>query len=256
MRLARSDGAMRMAGLRRAALGVCLALAGAAPAAAGEASRAVATLFGQPITAADVKLESGEPQAAGQLRQRVLKATLERFVTENGLDASEADFAAYARFEAEFRRADLERRRKLLAAIEGELGGPTAPHLSEAQRTRLEQQRETLRQLQRHDAQRAAAPPGQADQRRVLGPWIAGFKAGKALHERYGGVVGMTKFGPEPSGAIVALLREHEQAGRLHIAHAGLRAAFWALVERPPRVTAQPGRVDFTYYWLKPVPRD
>jgi hypothetical protein len=217
-------------------------------------ARVVATLFGQPQTAGELKLAAGEARAAAELRNRALKIALERFVLENRLEATEADFTAYARFEAEFQRHDRERRKRRLAELEAELGGPAALHLSEARRKPLEDERDTLRTLDRHDAERAARPPG--DARRVWGPWISGFKAGKALYERYGGVVGITKFGPEPSGAIVALLRAHEQAGRLQIADPGLRAAFWSLVERPPRLPAKPGSVDFTYYWLKPVVRD
>jgi len=216
-------------------------------------SRIVAVLFGEPVSAGDIGLRDGEKPAASALKTRALKAALDRFVEDNRLAATPADFDAYARFETLSQRADRARRRQRLIELEAEL---VSPGLDPAARKSAEEYRDTLKRLERFDAERAAMKLKAEDKQRVWGPWIAGFKAGKALYERYGGVVGLTKFGPEPTGALAALLREHEQAGRLQIHDPRLRLAFWAEMDRLPRRIASPGEADFTYYWLKPLPRD
>ena len=88
---------------------------------------------------------------------------------------------------------------------------------------------------------------------RVHAQWIEMYKIRKALYDRFGGRVGITKFGPDPAGATEALLREHEKNGELQILHAALAAEFWAQLAREPRMPAsKPEHYDFTYYWLKP----
>lgn len=88
---------------------------------------------------------------------------------------------------------------------------------------------------------------------RVHAQWIEIYKIRKALHDKFGGRVGITKFGPDPAGATEALLREHEKKGELQIVHPALAREFWDQLAREPRMPAsKPEHSDFTYYWLKP----
>jgi hypothetical protein len=204
----------------------------------GVSAQEVARLFGKPVSAAELKWTPGEPavQAAQQLRQLALKEAGSRFIAQHNLNATPAEIAAYGRWEADFQRKDRERR----AARRAELEKVAAP--DERQRQELD----VLRSLVKHDAER---PPPNAQ---VQGWWIEGYKLKKALYEKYGGRVGVSKWGPDPVGATEALLREHESRGELQIRDGALAREFWDSLAREPRFLAKPDQIDFTYYWLKP----
>ena len=213
----------------------------------------VARVFGKPVTAPELRLtdEKSLASAASALRQRVLKEAIERFVARNRLEATEADLAAYEKFESEFQRIDRARRLSRRQEIEFDL---KAQGLDPVKRQRLDQEREVLASLEKHDAERASMTQDGASKRRVRDPWITAYKARKALYEKYGGTVAITKWGPDPVGATAALLREHEKRGEIRIADAALAAEFWKPLDAPPRFAAsRPEHFDFTYYWLKPV---
>jgi hypothetical protein len=184
------------------------------------------------------------------LKRRIEREATRRFLQANRLEASEADLAAYEKFDREFRQADRERRARELDRLEKELAAGIA---DPQRRVQAESQRSTLQQLAKRDAERVDQAGDAASKQRVWKPWIEGYKLNKALYDRYGGTVGITKFGPDPVGARAALLREHERNGDIKIDDAALRSAFWAEVEKPPRMIAKPADIDFTYYWLKPV---
>ena len=217
-------------------------------ASSGVFAQDVAVVFGKPVTAAELKWQPGEPpaQAAKQLRERVLTDAFSRFVTANRLQATPEDLAAYSRWEAEFRRVDLKRRADRLEELEREL---KAPNLEARKREQFAKERDVLLQLRKYDAERPA--PQAAGTAQAW--WIEGYKAKKALYEKYGGRVGITKWGPDPVGATEALLQEHEKRGDFAIADAVLAKEFWDALAREPRFLAKPEQIDFTYYWLKPV---
>ena len=205
----------------------------------------VARVFGVPVTAAEL----GQP-AARQLKDRVLKDAIARFARQQGLQATPEEIKAYQAWEVEFKRQDKERRAKRLAEIEQEL---KEPGLGNARRKALMDQHDVLMRLQKHDADGRIDP---ASASRVHAQWIEMFKVRKALYEKYGGRVGITKWGPDPAGATEALLREHERKGELQILDAALAKEFWDALAREPRMPAtKPEHHDFTYYWLKPPPR-
>ena len=189
-------------------VGLLLALASCVAAA-----QEVARVFEVPLSAQDIGLTDAgsRPAAAASLRQRAMKAALERFVVEHKVQATDEDLAAYGKWNEEFQRR------------EG-----------------------------RADAGRPVTEAQAASRKRVWSQWIAGFKANKALYDKYGGRVGLTKFGPEPIGAIEALLRERVKAGDLVIADAALAKEFWSWYASQPRRAARPEEIDFTYYWLRP----
>jgi hypothetical protein len=189
-------------------LGLLLALA---PCLA--AAQEVARVFELPLSAKDIGLGDAAslPAAAALLRQRAMKAALERFVIEHKLRATDEDLEAYGKWNAEF-----------------------------------------LRRQGRPDADRPATEAQAASRKRVWSQWITAFKANKALYDKYGGRVGLTKFGPEPIGALEALLRERARSGDLVIADAALAKEFWSWYASQPRRAARPEEIDFTFYWLRP----
>ena len=191
-----------------AALGILLALA---PCLA--AAQEVARVFEVPLSAKDLGLSDAASRsaAAAVLRQRAMKAALDRFVLEHQLQATDEELQVYGKWNEEFHRRQ----------------GRADPG---------------------HPVTEAQA----ASRKRVWSQWITGFKANKALYEKYGGRVGLTKFGPEPIGAIEALLRERARSGDLVIADAALAKEFWSWYASQPRRVARPEEIDFTHYWLRP----
>jgi hypothetical protein len=167
--------------------------------------------------------------------------------------ATDKDYEAFGKFDAEFRRVEIARRKEQKGKLEQEL---KRADLDAPKRQAHEQQLAVLASLEKYDAERAAMRMDDASRRRVWGPWIANYKVNKALYEKYGGRVGITKWGPEPTGAIEALLREHEKKGDFEILDAALAKAFWDWHAGQPRMPMKPEQVDFGYYWLKPVRRD
>jgi hypothetical protein len=227
-----------------------LALALALAIGAAQAAE-VARIDDVPVMGRDIGLDEPAtlPAAAGALRQRAMKSALLWFVAEQKIAATDADLEAYAKWDAEFQRRKLAERAQRLQQIEAALNKPGA---SDEQRAQLLRERETYRQAARYDAERAAAARDPGSRRRVWGQWITGFKANRALYEKYGGRVGLTKFGPEPIGALETLLREREKAGALRIFDAALAKEFWSWYAVQPRRLAKPEEIDFTYYWLRP----
>jgi len=76
----------------------------------------------------------------------------------------------------------------------------------------------------------------------------------KALYDEYGGVVALTRFGPDPHGARAALLADYERQGLLHISDPLLRNEVIAVLETRPSMVIPPDSVDFTPYWKRPIP--
>lgn len=236
---------------RRALLEAGMLVLAGALAASVAAAQELARIDDVPVLARDIGLDEPAtlPAAANALRQRAMKSALQWFVAEHKLAATAADIEAYAKWNEEFLRRDKQRRAQRLAGIEAALA---KPGLASAQREQLERERDTYRQVAARDAEREAAARDPDSRRRVWGPWITSFKANRALYETYGGRVGLTKFGPEPIGALETLLREREKAGALRIFDETLAREFWAWYAVQPRRPAKPEEIDFTYYWLKP----
>jgi hypothetical protein len=215
------------------------------------AAQEVARIFDQPLFAKDIGLSdaASRPAAAAALRQRAMKAALERFVAGPKGQATEEDLEAYAKWNEEFQRLDKARRARRLAEVEAALA---KPGIAALEREQLARERELYRSLAKTEATREAASRDAGSRQRVWSQWITGFKANKALYEKYGGRVGLTKFGPEPIGAIEALLQERAKAGDLVITDATLAKEFWSWYASQPRRVARPEEIDFTFYWLKP----
>ncbi len=215
------------------------------------AAQGVARVFGVPLSAKDIGLSDAAslPAAASALRARAMKAAIERFVLDEKLQATGEDLVVYEKWNEEFQRREKERRQRRLQHIEDALNKPGLPA---AQREQFVRERDLYRRLAKTEIEREAERPDRDSRKRIWGQWITGFKANKALFDKYGGRVGLTKFGPEPIGAIEALLRERQKKGDLVIADPALAREFWTWYALQPRRVARPEEIDFTYYWLRP----
>ncbi len=216
--------------------------------------RVVAKGFGRDVDVYELQwLRTMNVQdAARRLRGIALGAAAERYIAEKKLQATPDDIAAFTKWDSAFRKAERGDRTQRLQQIETQL---KASGLSPPQRKQLEDEKQVLTAFGAMQDMRQGRPLGPGDEERALRVWIEGHKLRKALYEQYGGRVGITPFGPDPVGATEAWLREHEKAGRIKIIDENLAEAFWAAFDNEPREPARPEQIDFTYYWLKPLPK-
>ena len=181
----------------------------------------------------------------------VWKEVERRFVVENGVEATEADFAALAEYTQAVRKARLDYYVREVAEAEAGLQSSwlALPWYGDKRRRELEMRKTSFQGLV-ENWKNFPPPTGRSPER------IVAAKAQKLMYDKYGGVVGINLGGdPYPLGARMALLRKHEQAGELRIMDGALREMFWQLAERPAERLAKPEEIDFTYFWLKPVPK-
>lgn len=244
---------------RRRMLAAALLLAsGAAPAQSPPRQpgdeRVVAKVFEREVSVYDLQwLRTMNVQdAARRLRGIALGIAADRYVADKKLQATPGDLAAFAKWDAEFRKMEQGDRKRRLQQIDTQLA---AAGLTPPQRQALEAERQVLEAFGVMQDMRQSRPLGPGEEQRAMRVWIEGHKLRKALYEQYGGRVGITPFGPDPVGATEAWLREHEKAGRLKILDEALAEEFWMAFEREPRQLARPEQIDFSYYWLRPVPR-
>lgn len=216
--------------------------------------RVAARLFGRNITAGQLQWTRSlsVDEAAHRLRALAIGDALERYVRERKLTASAEDIAAFTRWDASFRRTTRSQLQAALQRIEGQLQDKALPT---ARRKELDEQRHALQTYGALQDARSARPLGPGEEERALRAWIEGHKLRRALYEQYGGRVVQGRIGPDPVGATEALLREHEKAGRLRFVDAQLAEPFWRAFRNDERPAIPAEQVDFSYYWLRPVPQ-
>ena len=220
--------------------------------AAAQEPEPVATVLGEFITRDDLTAETDDRPQARKLLALIWGHVAPRYVSSRGLDATPDEISELAAYDRRFEAKDRAQRARKLDELDERL---LDDGLSSDERARLQDFRATLRRLARYDAERdQEAPPDPAQQAAFYKSWIEFWKMNKALYDEYGGVVGLTQFGPDPHGARAALLRDYEQRGFLKIEDAALREEVQATLDARPSVVVPPGGVDFTPYWKRPIP--
>jgi len=212
----------------------------------------LARFKGEPLTAADLEpdprtLEMNRKawddktfngwleQAQSQKLTRIIFGTLlEEYREAEGIAPTpeeidqfvEAAMKANAASHAEFEARQNEIRERL-----------EAEDLTDAERARLESERETLESLLEMNAEQEAfgrehfGEDYEAQQRRsqerIGRQMITAWKTNRSLYERYGGRVIFQQAGPEPVDAYRRFLEEHRDAGDFEIVDPELREQFW-----------------------------
>ena len=235
--------------IRLAVFGVGLALALAGPAAAEEVARVLG-----------VAIDRSELQAGGagadlqlsKLYERLWSGLSRHYIEQHRLTATPREITELADYEREFDRKDRAQRARKLVELDQRL---SAPDLPAEKRMRLQEFRDTLERLAKSDAAGdAEPPPDEALESARRGQWIEFWKLDRALYEEYGGTVALTRFGPFPHGARLALFEDYERRGLLGFSDARLRERLMALLAAPPPIPLAEGKVDFTPYWKRPIP--
>ena len=235
----------------KALLGLMMAGFLCAAVAAQEPAR-VATVLGAAITRGELEALADDRPRARKLLAMIWDHVAPHYIAEKGLGAVPAEIAELASYDREFDKKDRAQRARKLAELDERLGGDG---LSPSELARLQDFRATLSRLAQYDAERdQEPPPDQAQQAAFYVSWVEMWKMNKALYDEYGGVVALTRFGPDPHGARAALLADYERQGLLHISDPLLRNEVIAVLETRPSMVIPPDSVDFTPYWKRPIP--
>lgn len=212
----------------------------------------VAIVLGEEIGGVELVQAEGGPAQAARLLDLVWRRVARHYVERNGLAATAAEVAELAAYHREFDRKDRAQRARKIQQLNQRLA---ADGLKAEERAWLEEFRAVLRRLERRDAENERSPPPDpAQQATLLTPWVEMWKMNRALYEEYGGVVALTRFGPDPHGARRALIEDYERRGLLKFSDASLRERLFARLSAPPSMIVAPGEVDFTPYWKRPIP--
>jgi hypothetical protein len=234
-------------------------------------SPVVATVLEKSITAADVGLQCDVNQkplipkstsSAGSQRNPLdeLGARIEReisgdYIEKNNLKATDQEIREFQQYQDGFMAQDRIRRQKELAELDKKLQDA---NLSPRERERAEKSRATLTRLAAREKKvvEAGSATTAAEWREIAGPWIEGWKINQSIYKKYGGAVGMTKFGPNPVGARKRLLEDYQKQGKILIHDDNVRREFWKRMDAPADLPAKPDEIDFTPYWKKTLPKE
>jgi len=233
-------------------------------------SPVVATVLEKRITAADVGLQCDANQkplipkstsSAGSQRNPLdeLGARIEGeisgdYLEKNKLKATDQEIREFQQFQDRYMAWDRIRRQKDLAELDEKLQNA---NLSPKEREQAEKHRATLIRLAAREKKmdEAGSAATAAEWREIAGPWIEGWKINQSIYKKYGGAVGMTKFGPNPVGARKRLLEDYQKQGKILIHDDNVRREFWERMGSPPDLPAKPDEIDFTPHWKKPLPK-
>jgi hypothetical protein len=212
----------------------------------------VATVLTQVITRDEIAAVEGEQAGDIKLYDLVWRRVSRHYIDEKGLAATGAEIAEAVDYHREFAARDRVQRARKLVELDQQLA---ADGLSPDERARLEEFRRVLTRLAQHDAeQERLPPPDPVRQGQLVTPWIEQWKMNKALYDQYGGIVALTRFGPDPHGARAALMADYERRGLVRFPDPAQRERIFAWLNRRPSMVTRPEEVDFTPYWKRPIP--
>jgi len=182
------------------------------------------------------------------LDKSIINSVRTDFINKNGLIATDDEIIEMQKNQDSFMAQDRIDRQKELEDIKAKLKNLS---LSQNERRNLEEHQKTLQILSEFDkeAEENKYQPSIEELRETNAPWIELWKFNKAIYQKYAGIVGLTKFGPVPSGAIKSLLDEYNKQGFFEIYDKSLEKAFWKKYSEKPDLIAKPDEIDFTPFW-------
>ena len=219
---------------------------------AAQAPDRVATVTGVVITRDELAAAPDGTARETRLLELIWPRIVGHYVARQGLAATPAEVEEVLAYHREFERRDRAQRARKLEELDRRLA---ADSLGAGERAWLQEFQATLQRLALYDLEQDRVPPQDREQLQAfLALWVETWKMNRAIYERYGGVVALSRLGPSPHGARAALIADYERRGLLEFADAGLRERVYAMLEHPPSMVVPPDRVDFTPYWKRPIP--
>lgn len=187
---------------------------------------------------------------ADWLDKFIINSVRTDFINKNGLKATDDEIIEMQKSQDHFMAQDRIDRQKELEDIKRKLKNLS---LSQNERKNLEDHQKTLQSLSEFDkeAEKTKYQSSIEELREINAPWIEIWKFNKAIYLKYGGIVGITKFGPVPAGALKSLLDKYNKQGFFEIYDKSLEKAFWKKYSEKPKLIAKPEQIDFTPFWKK-----
>ena len=174
----------------------------------------IAVVLGEEITVADV----AEPSIEGLINGLLI----DRFMADNGIEATDEEIAAFAdRMEAAGRQRLLgfeANRAQLTEALDGAID-PERRRRIQDRLEAVERRIEAMSESQQTDLE---------FWRPRLTPLLEGWKLDKALFDRYGGRARYRQVGLQPFDAMIRFLEEQEASGAFTILDKRYEDEFWA----------------------------
>lgn len=212
----------------------------------------VAVILGEGISRAEIAGPGGVAAELQRLHDLIWRRALRHYVEQNGLYATDEEVAELAAYHREFERKDRAQRARKLEELNQRLA---AGGLDDKQREWLEEFRAVLTRLARHDSSIETLPvPDPEEQAAMFGPVVELWKTNVSIYGRYGGVVALTRFGPDPQGARRALIEDYERRGLIRFHDTALRERLLARLAARPSIVIPAAEVDFKPYWRRPIP--
>lgn len=212
----------------------------------------VAAILGDGIRRAEIAGPGGAAVELQRLHDLIWRRAVRHYVEQNGLHATDGEVAELAAYHREFERKDRAQRARKLEELNQRLA---AGGLDDKQREWLEEFRAVLTRLARHDSSIETLPaPDPEEQAAMFGPVVELWKTNVSIYGRYGGVVALTRFGPDPQGARRALIEDYERQGLIRFHDTALRERLLARLAARPSIVIPAAEVDFTPYWRRPIP--
>ena len=204
----------------------------------------VGTVFGKPVTAADVGLTKrirptvefdSRDRKLWEQMGRITKAfggpVMKRFVERQKFEATDEEVQKFVRISRERQE---QGRRDRVAELEEVKEKLEEPELSAEEREMLEEYRETLESVIESDREMAEAPTTDEVERKMVDfrkqmaeAFILSWKVEQALHEEFGGRVAFQQAGLEALDGRRRLYEQAEDAGEITFADPGVRHLFY-----------------------------
>jgi hypothetical protein len=214
-------------------------------------TNALAVVFGKIVSAADLG------SSGMTMLDLIWRDVGERYAKKNNLVVTDQECEAYEKWQDQAEEQNREKRKRELSNLELQL---KSENLSETKRSQLEEYRKTLLSLEAHDADLKKIPIPEETKReikrRASRQWVTAHKVYRAIYEQYGGKVAITAFGLYPIEARRKLIEEHIKVGDVRFLDSESEVQFWKSYEKGGRFIAEKNQIDFTPYWLKPIPKD
>jgi len=213
----------------------------------------VAVVFGKSVSAAEIGLSgSATAKAASKsLLDLIWHEVGDRYAKKNNLVATDPECEAFENFQSVATERNREKQQRELSKLELQL---KSDNISEEKRTEVEKERKAL--LAGEALLGSAQNSPQEAKRQASRQWVTWHKVDKAVYEQYGGKVATTAFGLYPIEARRKLIEEYIAEGKIRFVDADFETQFWKSYEEGGRFFVERKQIDFTPYWLKPIPDD
>ena len=178
----------------------------------------------------------------------VITALARDYIKTHRLNATDDEIHTFKAYQDEFMAKELERWQEQLKSLKAQVEDKTLTHEDfKKNEERISRLKKLIdREQKRGQMSKVADDESQS----TYGPIIEAWKFNNSIYQNYGGIVAMTKFGPDPIGAKKELITHYQDGGKLEIFDPLVRSNFWNRVGQPPHLEAKQSEISFIPFWI------